>query len=206
MKRAISAASTPEKVKALLTSENDKWLKETAPTGEVYTHILKNLKSRAAHHKVTIPAGWGVKPAPVLASIADTAAKAGSFKTLLAAAKAAGLDTTLAGAGTFTVFAPTDAAFAALPEGTVEGLLADIPQLKNVLTFHVLPTVMKSKKVFKSFKEPLATVNEAAKLEIKEGKKGENGTIGADGANVVTADLRCSNGVIHVIDKVLIPK
>lgn len=203
MKRLISAATTPDKVKALLTSDNDKWLRETAPEGEVYEHIFRNLKSRAAHHKVVIPSGWGVKPAPVLVSIAETAAKAGSFKTLLAAATAAGLDTVLAGAGTFTVFAPTDSAFAALPEGTVEGLLADKEKLTAVLTYHVLPSIMKANKVALS-KEALETVNAAAKLAVKNDKK-EGATIG-DEAKIVTKDIRCSNGIIHVIDKVLIPK
>jgi uncharacterized surface protein with fasciclin (FAS1) repeats len=204
MKRLISAATTADKVKALLTSDNDKWLKETAPEGEVYDHIFRNLKSRAAHHKVVIPSGWGVKPAPVLVSIAETAAKAGSFKTLLAAATAAGLDTVLAGAGTFTVFAPTDAAFAALPEGTVEGLLADKEKLTAVLTYHVLPTIMKGNKVGAS-KVALDTVNETAKLSVKNDKTA-GVTLGGDDCKIVTKDIRCSNGIIHVIDKVLIPK
>lgn len=132
------------------------------------------------------------------ASIAETAAKAGQFSTLLAAAKAAGLADTLAGEGSFTVFAPTDDAFAALPEGTVEALLGQPEKLKNILLHHVVAGAVPAKKVVKQeavqslFGQPLAIDT--------------SGGVAVDGANVIKADIEASNGVIHVIDRVLMPK
>jgi uncharacterized surface protein with fasciclin (FAS1) repeats len=129
--------------------------------------------------------------------IVDTAVEAGTFETLVAAVTAAGLVDTLKGDGPFTVFAPTDEAFAALPEGTVEGLLNDIPALTAILTYHVVPgTVMSS-----DLSEGLtaATVNgEEVTITLDGGPK-------VDGANITTADIETSNGVIHVIDAVIMP-
>lgn len=140
--------------------------------------------------------------APVLAdahanTIVGVAEAAGSFTTLLAAAEAAGLVETLTGEGPFTVFAPTDEAFAALPEGTVEGLLADIPTLTAILTYHVVPGAVLSTDLSDGMTP--ATVN-GATVEI-----GVDGGVTVNGANVVTADIAASNGVIHVIDAVILP-
>ncbi len=131
--------------------------------------------------------------------IVDTAKDAGGFETLLAAATAAGLVDTLKGDGPFTVFAPTDAAFAALPEGTVENLLKpeNKDQLTSILTYHVV-----SGKVMSSdlTDDMMATTVEGTDITIDL----DNGVMVND-ATVVTADIEASNGVIHVIDKVIMP-
>jgi uncharacterized surface protein with fasciclin (FAS1) repeats len=129
--------------------------------------------------------------------IVDTAVAAGSFNTLVAAVQAAGLVETLKGEGPFTVFAPTDEAFAALPEGTVEGLLADIPALTAVLTYHVVPGAVMSSELSEGL--TVATVNGAEVTFTLEGGPKING------ANIIQADIAASNGVIHVIDAVILP-
>jgi len=133
-----------------------------------------------------------------MSNIIQTAEKAGTFTTLLAAVKAAGLDPTLEGKGPFTVFAPNDAAFAKLPKGTVESLLADIPKLKKVLTYHVVSGTMSSADVAKQ--HDLKTV-EGSDLHVHA-----NGGVKINESNVVGADITTDNGVIHVIDAVLLPK
>ena len=129
--------------------------------------------------------------------IVDTAVGAGTFTTLVAAVEAAGLVETLKGEGPFTVFAPTDEAFAALPEGTVEALLADPEALAAILTYHVVAGKVMSTDLSDGMMA--ATVNGA---EITIGTM--NG-VTVNGANVVTADIEASNGVIHVIDAVILP-
>lgn len=132
--------------------------------------------------------------------IVDTAVNAGSFNTLVAAVKAADLVDTLKGEGPFTVFAPTDEAFAALPEGTVENLLKpeNKDQLIAVLTYHVVPGKVMSGDI--SGTSTMTASVQGQKLDI-------NATDGVkiNDATVVTADVAASNGVIHVIDKVLLP-
>ena len=129
--------------------------------------------------------------------IVDTAVEAGSFNTLVAAVTAAGLVDTLKGDGPFTVFAPTDEAFAALPEGTVEALLEDIPTLTAILTYHVVPGKVMSTDLSDGMMA--GTVN-GAEVTI-----GTMGGVKVNGANVVAADIETSNGVIHVIDAVILP-
>ena len=132
--------------------------------------------------------------------IVDTAVGAGSFNTLVAAVKAAGLVDTLKGAGPFTVFAPTDEAFAKLPAGTVEALLKDIPKLTSILTYHVVSGKVLAADVVKlDGKEAKTVQGGGVKISTTGGVK-LNGT-----ANVVTTDIACSNGVIHVIDGVILP-
>jgi len=132
--------------------------------------------------------------------IIDTAVAAGSFKTLAAALTAANLIDTLKGAGPFTVFAPTDEAFAKLPAGTVEGLLNDIPALTAILTYHVVPGAVMASDVMTMDGQSAKTVNGALlAISTKDGVK-LNGT-----STVVTTDIGCTNGVIHVIDSVLLP-
>ena len=132
--------------------------------------------------------------------IIDTAVAAGSFKTLAAALTAANLVDTLKGAGPFTVFAPTDAAFAKLPAGTVESLLKDIPKLTSILTYHVVAGKVMAADVMTMDGKAATTVNGATvAISTKDGVK-LNG-----GSTVVTTDIECSNGVIHVIDSVLLP-
>jgi len=132
--------------------------------------------------------------------IVDTAVAAGSFKTLAAALTAAGLVDTLKGPGPFTVFAPTDAAFAKLPAGTVETLLKpeNKARLAAVLTYHVVPGKVPASAVVGKTSEP-KTVN-GATLKVN----GTNGVM-VNNAKVVQADVMASNGVIHVIDTVLLP-
>ena len=131
--------------------------------------------------------------------IVDTAAAAGSFNTLLAAATAAGLVETLKGEGPFTVFAPTDAAFAALPAGTVENLLLpeNKDQLVAILTYHVVAGEVMSSDLTDGMK--------AATVQGETVTIMTTGGVTVNGANVVTADIDASNGVIHVIDQVILP-
>ncbi|MEJ6479201.1 MAG: fasciclin domain-containing protein [Octadecabacter sp.] len=129
--------------------------------------------------------------------IVDTAIEAGSFTTLIAAVQAAGLEDTLRGEGPFTVFAPTDEAFAALPEGTVEGLLADPEALAAILTYHVVAGKVMSGDLSDGM---MATTVNGGEITIMT----TDGVMVND-ANVVTADIETSNGVIHVIDKVILP-
>jgi uncharacterized surface protein with fasciclin (FAS1) repeats len=133
--------------------------------------------------------------------IVDTAVAAGSFGTLVAAVQAAGLEETLRGAGPFTVFAPTDAAFAALPAGTLDSLLLpeNRAQLTSILTYHVVSGRVMAADAAGLSEAP--TVN-GASAPIAPGASGGL-TIG--GANIVTTDIECSNGVIHVIDAVILP-
>ena len=133
--------------------------------------------------------------------IVDTAVSAGQFNTLVAAVEAADLVTTLKGDGPFTVFAPTDEAFAALPEGTVENLLKpeNKEQLVSVLTYHVVAGKIMSSDI----------AGTTAMVESVQGSELDvNATNGVtvDGATVVTADIETDNGVIHVIDRVVLPQ
>lgn len=132
--------------------------------------------------------------------IIDTAVAAGSFKTLAAAVGAAGLVETLKGTGPFTVFAPTDDAFAKLPAGTVEALLADIPKLTAILTYHVVAGKVMAADVLKLDGQDVATVNGAT---VKVGTQGGVSLNGS--AHVTQADVECTNGVIHIIDTVILP-
>jgi uncharacterized surface protein with fasciclin (FAS1) repeats len=134
-----------------------------------------------------------------LKDIVDTATAAGSFKTLLTAATAAGLVDTLKGAGPYTVFAPTDDAFAALPKGTLDGLLADKEQLKKVLLYHVVAGDITADKVVTLTS---ADTVEGAPISIKVV---DGAVVLNDKVKVVTTDIQTKNGVIHVIDGVLLP-
>ena len=133
--------------------------------------------------------------------IVDTAASAGSFKTLVAAIEAAGLEETLKGPGPFTVFAPTDEAFAKLPAGTVETLLKpeNKDKLVQVLTYHVVPGKVMSDDI--AGKTAEAKTVEGSTLEVDA----SNGEVMVDEARVVQADIAADNGVIHVIDTVVMP-
>jgi uncharacterized surface protein with fasciclin (FAS1) repeats len=132
--------------------------------------------------------------------IIDTAVAAGTFKTLAAAVTAADLVGTLKGPGPFTVFAPSDDAFAKLPAGTVDALLKDIPKLKAILTYHVVAGKVMAADVMTMDGKTAATVNGAVlKISTTGGVK-LNGSV-----NVVATDIGCTNGVIHVIDAVLLP-
>ncbi len=131
--------------------------------------------------------------------IVATAAQAGQFTTLLKAAEAAGLVEVLKGDGPYTVFAPTDAAFAALPRGALQGLLAEPEELRSVLLYHVVAGEVPSS-VAVGLTE--AATLSGAKLTLHVA----NGQLHVDGASVTQADIRASNGIIHVIDAVVLPR
>jgi uncharacterized surface protein with fasciclin (FAS1) repeats len=146
-------------------------------------------QSNAGHHKKD-----GKK------DIVDTAVSAGQFETLAAALGAADLVDTLKGDGPFTVFAPTDEAFAKLPEGTIENLLKpeNRDQLVAILTYHVVSGSVMAADVVKL--DEAATVNgQSVSIEVVDGG------VRIDNANVIAADIKATNGVIHVIDTVLLP-
>lgn len=142
--------------------------------------------------------GTSVHAADAPRDIVDTAVAAGSFKTLATALQAAGLVDTLKGAGPFTVFAPTDEAFAKLPEGTLNALLKDKAKLTAILTYHVVPGKVMAADVVK-LKGAKTLQGSSVMIDASKGVK-------VDGANVVKADIVCSNGVIHVIDAVILPR
>lgn len=133
-------------------------------------------------------------------TIVDVAIANGSFKTLVTALKAADLVGALQGAGPFTVFAPTDAAFAKLPAGTIDALLKDPKKLASILTYHVVSGKVMAADVIKGNGAKPATLNGAAlDIQVKGGK------VYVNGAQVTIADVAASNGVIHVIDAVVMP-
>ena len=145
----------------------------------------------------------GTAASPVRAQqkdIVDTAVAAGSFKTLAAALQAAGLIETLKGKGPFTVFAPTDAAFAKLPAGTVESLLLpeNREKLRRILTYHVVSGAVKAESVV-TMTSAKAVSGDTITIKTMAGK------VMVDSANVTSTDIVASNGVIHVIDSVIIP-
>ncbi len=133
--------------------------------------------------------------------IVDTAVAAGSFKTLVAAVGAAGLVETLKGAGPFTVFAPTDDAFAKLPTGTVESLILpeNKAKLVEILTHHVVAGKVLAAEVVK-LSTASTVAGKSVAIAVTEGK------VKIDDATVVTADVLCVNGVIHIVDSVILPK
>ena len=174
---------------------------------KVTTHVGRVMQStcnaRVIH--VSSPVLHGAHAAavavkPARPDIVDTAVAAGSFQTLVAAVQAAGLVETLKGDGPFTVFAPTDAAFAKLPEGLVADLLKpeNRPKLQSILTYHVVPGAVKAADVVKLSG---ATTVQGEKVEITV----NDGQVKVDDANVVKTDIHTSNGVIHVIDSVILP-
>lgn len=133
--------------------------------------------------------------------IVDTAVAAGSFTTLVAAVQAAGLVETLKGDGPFTVFAPSDDAFAKLPAGTVDDLVKpeNKDKLSAILLLHVLPGAIKSADVAGQTLDAPTAGGSTVHVDGTDG-------VSVDGAKVVTADIACSNGIIHVIDSVILPK
>ena len=152
----------------------------------------------------------GKKAAPAAApaaaeapkDIIDTAVAAGSFKTLATALTEAGLIETLKGKGPFTVFAPTDEAFAKIPKKDLEALLKDKKKLTAVLTYHVVAGKVMAADVVK--------MKDGSKVKTVEGREFtlglKDGKVMVDGANVVKTDIETSNGVIHVIDSVIMPR
>ncbi len=174
------------------------------------TSITKTLTAGAVAAAITVAAGlaapgalagsYGMqKTAQTMESsdIVDTAVAAGSFTTLVKAVQAAGLVDTLKGPGPFTVFAPSDAAFAKIPADKLNALLADKAALTKVLTYHVVPGKVMAADVA-SLDSAKTVQGQAVKISTSEGVK-------VDNANVVRTDIIASNGVIHVIDTVILP-
>jgi len=149
----------------------------------------------------------GLLAAPAQAdNIVEVAQGAGTFNTLLAAAEAAGLAGALAEGDNLTVFAPTDDAFAALPEGTVDSLLQpeNKDQLTAILSYHVLPRELASNQL-PGRQIHIRTIKSGGDRLLAIEKDAHTGAVVVDGANVVSADIRADNGIIHVIDKVMLP-
>jgi uncharacterized surface protein with fasciclin (FAS1) repeats len=173
----------------------------TPPAGGTMTKPAGGTMTKPAGGSMTKPDGMS-KPAtaaPAGKTIVDLASKSKSFTTLVAALKAADLVDTLAGEGPFTVFAPTNAAFAKLPKGTVANLLKpeNKEQLKKILTYHVVPGAITSKML----KSGEVDSVEGSKITVKV--RGRN--VMVNKAKVIMADVKASNGVIHAIDTVIMP-
>lgn len=165
-----------------------------------------NLKPRIASWMFACLVTVGLAAAPIGAAspqgrkdIVDTAVAAGDFKTLATALETAGLVETLKGNGPFTVFAPTDEAFAKLPAGTLDSLLKDKEKLKKILLYHVVSGNVTAKDVVK-LKSAKTVQGSSVKINASGGK------VMVDKANVIKTDITASNGVIHVIDTVIVPK
>jgi transforming growth factor-beta-induced protein len=168
--------------------------------------LLCSLSLSALPQQPTCSSASLVAEAAQAKSILETAAAAGSFKTLAAAVNAAGLVETLSGPGPFTVFAPTDDAFAKLPKGTLETLLKpeNKGKLTDILTYHVVAGRVPAAEAIKLDFAP-TVLGQAARLELTTAADGKK-TLTIDGARIVTTDIACSNGVIHVIDAVILPR
>jgi uncharacterized surface protein with fasciclin (FAS1) repeats len=146
---------------------------------------------------IALALGIGMSVSAFAADIVDTAVKAGNFKTLVAAVQAAGLVDTLKSPGPFTVFAPTDEAFAKIPKATLDALLKDKAALSKILTYHVVSGKVMAKDV------------KAGMVKTVQGQDitlATTGGVTVNGAKVVAADVAASNGVIHAIDTVIMPK
>jgi uncharacterized surface protein with fasciclin (FAS1) repeats len=162
--------------------------------------------TEAATDATTTTAASGAGDENAAADIVDTAIAAGDFKTLVAAVQAAGLEETLRGEGPFTVFAPTDAAFGALPAGTVDTLLEDpTGDLAAILTYHVVSGAVMAKDVVALDAKPVTTVNGATFTVDVEGDAVTLTDAAGATVAVTATDVQASNGVIHVIDAVLMP-
>jgi uncharacterized surface protein with fasciclin (FAS1) repeats len=161
---------------------------------------MKSLRNIAVAAAIAV-SGFAMSVQAYAANVVDTAVAAGNFKTLVAAVQAAGLVDTLKGAGPFTVFAPTDEAFAKLPAGTVEELLKpeNKDKLVAILTYHVVPGKVMAADL--AGKETTAKTVQGQDVAIS-GKDG----VTVNGAKVIQADIVTDNGVIHVIDAVILPK
>lgn len=156
--------------------------------------MLKRMLVAAALAAAVVPAAQ----AGSQKDIVDTAVAAGDFKTLASALQAAGLVETLKGAGPFTVFAPTDAAFAKIPKADLDALMADKARLTKVLTYHVVPGKVMAADVAK-LKQARTVEGQEVRIDASHGVK-------VNGATVVKADVEASNGVIHVVDSVILPQ
>jgi uncharacterized surface protein with fasciclin (FAS1) repeats len=162
--------------------------------------MISRTRFAALSYAAALCIALGAMPAQAqMKDIVDTAVSAGTFKTLATALKTAGLIDTLKGTGPFTVFAPTDDAFAKLPPGTLDSLLKDPAKLKSILLYHVVAGKVLAKDVM-TLNSAKSVQGVAIPIAVTGGK------VMADNANVVKTDIMASNGVIHVIDAVILPK
>jgi uncharacterized surface protein with fasciclin (FAS1) repeats len=177
--------------------------KECQPMKRIVILAVAALANVAACSSAATPSPSASAPAPApsaeIGDIVATAESAGTFKTLLAAAEAAGLVETLQGEGPYTVFAPTDDAFAALPEGTLDSLLADPEALKKILLYHVVSGSVAAADVV-GLTSADSVEGSPIAVAVKDGTVYLNDT-----AQVTATDIPASNGVIHVIDQVILP-
>ncbi|MBW4665873.1 MAG: fasciclin domain-containing protein [Cyanomargarita calcarea GSE-NOS-MK-12-04C] len=172
---------------------------KTASIAIAVTSLLVSVPTLAAPRTTTSPKPTTAAPAASAGTIVDIASSNKSFTTLVKALKAAGLVETLSGSGPFTVFAPTNAAFAALPKGTLEKLLQpeNKTTLQKILSYHVVSGAIDSK----SIKPGSVPTVEGSPVNIQVKK----GSVFVGGARVTKADIKASNGIIHVINKVILP-
>lgn len=199
MKKTLSAAVALSTALVLAACSDD------SSTTEAGTTEVTTVETTTTE---TAPASAETTTSTVAASgdIVDTAVEAGNFSTLVSAVQAAGLEETLRGDGPFTVFAPTDEAFAALPEGTLDELLAE-PEgaLTDILTYHVIPSEVLAADVLTMDGQTVQTV-QGAELTINvDGDKVSLTDAAGNTVNVTKTDIATTNGVIHVIDGVLMP-
>lgn len=200
MKKTLSVALALSTALALSACTDDS---STTEAGTTTTNVTT---AEATATETTETSTEVSTSAAASGDIVDTAAEAGEFSTLITAVQAADLEETLRGDGPFTVFAPTDEAFAALPEGTLDTLLAD-PQgdLTDILTYHVIPSEVFSADVVTMDGQTVTTV-QGAELTINvDGENVSLADVAGNTVNVTATDVAATNGVIHVIDGVLMP-
>ncbi len=182
------------------TQQSRRLLAKTVGIAMATASLLISLPTHAnPSHTSPTPAGIQKAPTKATGTIVDIASASPNFKTLVAAVKAADLVDTLSSPGPFTVFAPTDAAFSALPKGTLQKLLkpANKATLQKILTYHVVSGAIDSK----SIKSGTIKTVEGATVNVRVNKNG----VRINNARVIKADIKASNGVIHVINKVILP-
>ena len=183
--------------------ENDKEKTEIANYNTAYESLNEKKPMMAAEMSMPMMGG-AMAPAMPMATldIVDTAMAAKNLTTLVKALQVAGLVETLRGAGPFTVFAPDDSAFAKLPAGTLDALLADPVKLKSILTYHVIPASVDAAAAMSMTSPTSPPTVQGATLQVTKGRRGK---LMINDATVIKADIHATNGIIHIIDKVLLP-
>ena len=191
--------------------ENDKEKTEIANYNTAYESLNEKKPMMAAEMSMPMMGGAMAPAMPMAADkpaamatldIVDTAMAAKNLTTLVKALQVAGLVETLKGAGPFTVFAPDDKAFAKLPAGTLDALLADPVKLKSILTYHVIPASVDAAAAMSMTSPTSPPTVQGATLQVTKGRRGK---LMINDATVISADIHATNGIIHIIDKVLLP-
>lgn len=200
MKRKLRSL-TAEDFNTIYDPAFEKFINEL-PESTLLDKLLKKIAEKARELKVDYRVDFGIKAAVVLPNLLETAKAAGNFNTLLTAIAAAGLETTLNGEGPFTVFAPSDEAFAKIPEETLTALLADKEKLTELLTSHVVSGWVTGKKLIFEYKDKPITSLSGKTFPLKA-SKGDKPPVTIDKSTILTSDIKAGNGYIHVIDAVL---